>query len=63
MCCAVLSPLQVDLPPGVGPRRDHTATVISSSGNRVVVLVHGGRKTHAGKAISDSAVIHLGRLL
>ncbi len=62
LCCTL--PLQVDLPPGVGPRDGHTATVISSGRGSALVLVHGGRRDFfdAASTISAPAVIHLGRL-
>ncbi len=60
LCCTL--PLQVDLPLGVRPRCDHTATVISSGRGSALVLVHGGLRELGGAAISAPAVIHLGRL-
>ncbi len=59
--CAVLSPLQLDVPAGIGARYYHTATVLSS-GLEVLVLVHGWMRDDE-IAISDPVVLHLGMLL
>ncbi len=47
----------------MGARVDHTATVLSS-GQQVLVLVHGGRRGYrTGSTISAPVILHLGKLI
>ncbi len=55
-----MSPLQVDLPPGVVDRFGHTATITWAGEKQVMVMVHGGYR--GVEAIADTTIIQFGEL-
>ncbi len=55
-----MSPLQVDLPPGVVERWLHTATIAWAGEKQVMVMVHGGLR--GSDTIADTTIIQFGEL-
>ena len=53
-------PVQVNLPPKVEPRQEHTATVFGSGPNFRMVVMFGGRMHPEGETPAKTTLFHLG---
>ena len=53
-------PVQVNLPPKVEPRQEHTATVFGSGPNFRMVVMFGGKRKLGGGPIAETTLLHLG---
>ena len=53
-------PVQVNLPPKVEPRQEHTATVFGSGPNFRMVVMFGGRRQPEDGTLAETTLFHLG---